>query len=91
MRANQLIDGFGSRQVVADRANSTQALYGYRHFPVGSPLDEFLETTELNDMQARLADVVIAIGQQRDLAVSFNPAQWIDSDSAESLGVGSRL
>jgi hypothetical protein len=75
-----LIDCLGRCQVVTDWADAAQALYGHRYFPIRPALDEFLEAAKFNDVQPRLADVVIAIRQKCDLAVTFNPTQRIDSD-----------
>ena len=82
IHADDLVDRFRCRQLMADRADAAQALHKKRHFPERATLDEFLETAEFNDMKSRLDDVIVIVDQQCDLAVSFDARDWIDGDAA---------
>src|SRR5450756_249180 len=72
LHANQLVHRLGCRELMADRADSAQALHDERHFPVGAALDEFLKAAELDDVEARLMDMIFIIQQQRDLAMPLD-------------------
>ena len=72
----QHIYGLARRQMVANRANTTQSLYHNRYFPVGSSLYELLEPPEFDHMKACLPNVVIFIDQQGHLSMTLHPAQW---------------
>ena len=86
-RADQHVGGLGRRQVMADRADAAQALYQNRQFPVGPPLDEFLEAAEFDDVQSRLLDMVLVIEQQRDFAMPLNAGDRLDHDALQSSGL----
>jgi HAMP domain-containing protein len=90
-RADHLVERLAGREVVAHRADAAQPLHHHRHFPVRPALDELLERAELDDVQARLLDVVVLVHQQRDLAVALDARQRLDHDSAQLLGVGGGL
>jgi hypothetical protein len=87
-RAHHLVERLAGREVVADRADAAQPLHHHRHFPVRPTLDELLERAELDDVQARLLDVVVLVHQQRDLAVALDARQRLDHHAAQLLGVG---
>ena len=91
VRPHQLIHCFGRRQVMADRANPAQPLHHHGQFPVRPALDEFLETAKLDDVQPRLADVMIPIRQQRNLAMPFDPAQRVNGNPTQIFRLGSRF
>jgi hypothetical protein len=67
--------------VVADRADAAEPLDRDRHLPVRAPLDEALEASELDDVQAGLLHLACIIEQDRDLAVSFDAGNRFDHDS----------
>ena len=73
------IDSLGSGKVMAHRTDSAETLHKYRSFPVGTPLDESFETSELYYMQPALSDFVVIIEVDSDFTVSFNPGNRFDS------------
>jgi hypothetical protein len=79
-----LIHCLGRRQLVADRTNSAQTLNEERHFPVGTPLNEFLKTAEFDDVETRFMDMIIRIEHQRDLAVPLDARDRIDGDASQA-------
>ena len=82
-----LINGFPGGEMVADGTDPAQSLHDDRHVPVRTTLDEALEAAELYDMQPRFLDVVIVVGKQCHLAVSFDARQWFDDDALERLPI----
>src|SRR5210317_1947277 len=84
--ADNHVGGFRCSQMMADWADSAQALYQYRQFPVGSALDEFLKAAELGDMQTCLPDIAVFSLQQGNLAMAFYAGQRLDDDAFQFLG-----
>jgi hypothetical protein len=70
---------------MADGANATEALHRDRNFPIGPPLDENLETTELDNMQAHLMHLIMIVEQNGHLAVALDSRNRIDGDTSEIL------
>ena len=87
-RAEHAVKRLGRCQLVRDRADAAQALHHHRHFPIGSALDEFLEATELDDVQPRLLHAVVFVQQQGDLAMALDARDRVDRDTAQALRVG---
>ena len=87
--ADDDIERLGSRQMVRHRADAAQALDHDRHFPVRPPLDEFLEATKFDDVQAHLMDLVLVVEQDGDLAMAFDAGYRVDRHTAQGFGVGS--
>jgi hypothetical protein len=86
--ADDVVERLGRRKVMRDRADAAQPLHHHRHFPIRAPLDELLETTEFDDVQANLLHLVVGVEQQRDLAVPFDARHRIDGHPAQRAGFG---
>ncbi len=74
------VHGLGGSQVMADRADTTEALHGDRGFPIGAALNEALKATELDDVQPGLFDLVFRVQQDRDFAVPFHAGNGLDDN-----------
>jgi hypothetical protein len=86
LAAHDPVDGLGRAQVVADGADAAQALYGHRHLPERTALDEALEAAELDDVQARLRDPAVVVEQDGDLAVPLDAGDRLDDDALAFSG-----
>jgi hypothetical protein len=78
--ANQHIQGFGSRQVVANRADTAQSLHEHGGLPVRPSLDKTLKTPELHNVESGLCNLVLIIQMNGDLAVTLNPGNRFYGD-----------
>ena len=87
LRALDAIDRLAGSQMMADWANPTEPLHDDRHVPVRPPLYEALETAKLDNVQARLANDIVIIGQQRNLAVPFDARDRLDHDAVQVVAV----
>ncbi len=85
--AGDQVHRLGRGEMVADRADAAQALHDDGHFPIGPTLDERFKAAELDDVQARLMDLVVVVEQQRHLAVAFDARNRLDRDAAQRGGV----
>jgi hypothetical protein len=79
IEAHDLVDGFGSGQVVADRTNATKSLYQHGCFPIGMPLNEAFETPELNDVEKTVFDAAVFVHMNRYPAMSFHSGYRINN------------
>ena len=77
--------------MVAHGADAAEPLHHDRHFPVRAALDEFLEATEFDDVQAHLVHLVVIVEQDRDLAMALDPRHGIDGDAALAARYGPRV
>jgi hypothetical protein len=68
--------------VVADRADAAQALHDHRHLPHQPAADEAFKAAELDDMQPRLVDLVVAVEVDRHLAMAFHAGDRRDLDQS---------
>jgi hypothetical protein len=76
----QLVDGFGSGQVVAYRADTAKALHKHRHLPVRMPLNEPLKAPELDNMEAGFADFTLFVQMNGHPAVPFYPGDRVNGN-----------
>jgi hypothetical protein len=51
-------------------------------FPIRPPLDEPLEASKLDDVQAHLVDLAVGVEQEGDFAVAFDACQRLDDHTA---------
>ena len=72
------VHGLGRRQVVADGADAAEPLDEDRGLPVGTALDEPLETAELDDVEPGLDYLTGVVQPDGDLAVAFDPGDGFD-------------
>ena len=72
VNTNDTVHSFRRSQVMADRANPTESLHQDREFPKGPSLNESLEPSELNDMEAGLFDFCLIVQKDSDLPMPFN-------------------
>ena len=61
LHADQLVHRLCRRELMADRADAAQPLHEEWHFPIGTSLNEFLETAEFDDVETRLVDVILRV------------------------------
>ena len=83
---DQLVNGLGCRQMMADRANAAEPLDQNGDFPVGAALDETLESPKFNNVEPGLLYPVILIQEQRHFAVTLHPGDRINDHAAKPLG-----
>ncbi len=74
------VAGFGSRQVMADRANPADARGDVGHFEVHAAFAELFKAAEFIDVHIRLFDFTGIIQVDGDLGMSFDPGYWFDRD-----------
>jgi hypothetical protein len=58
--------------VVANGANTAEALNQYRSFPIGSSLNKALKTSEFYNVKPGLGNVILIIQVYGNLSVSFD-------------------
>ena len=90
LHADQLIHRLGRRQLMTDRADTAQPLNDERHFPVGTPLNEFFETSKFDDVETCLMNMVVRVEQQRDFAMPLNTGDWVNSNPPK-IGWGTNV
>ena len=78
----QMVAGLIGRQQMADRADAAGARGERRHLAIGAALAEFLEATELGEMEARILDLAPVAELQRDAGVALDAGDWFDGDGA---------
>lgn len=76
----QLINGFAGRQVVAHRTDPAQSLHQYRNFPIGTTLDEALESAEFHDMKTGFLHPPVLIQMDGHPAMAFHPGHGVNGD-----------
>ena len=81
LRTDDAIHCLRGAEMVAHRADAAQTLHEHGQLPERPPLDEALEAAELNDVRARLADVVVLVEEDRHLAVTLDPGDGLDHDA----------
>jgi hypothetical protein len=86
--ADQLVNGLGCRQMMADRANAAEPLDQNGDFPVGAALDETLESPKFDNVESGLLYPVILIQEERHFAVTLHPGDRINDHAAKPLGLG---
>ena len=75
---------------MADEADAADPLQQHRGLPVGVALDELLVSTELDDVQPRVDDLVVVVEVDDDLAVALDPRDGVDDElSAHEHGLRS--
>ena len=72
--------------MVADGADAAQALNHHGDFPIGPSFDEAFEAAELDDVEANLVHLVVAVEQQCDLAVPLDACEGLDDHPAQGPG-----
>src|SRR6478752_197325 len=65
---------------MADEADAADALHQYWGLPEGMPLDEFLVSTELDDVQFGVDDVVVVVDFDGDLPMTLDTGDGIDDE-----------
>jgi hypothetical protein len=73
--------------MVAHGAYPAEPLHHHGDFPIGPPLDEALEASKLDDVEAHLVHLVIGVEEERDLAVPLDACQRLDDHPAKGLGI----
>ena len=68
--------------MVAHRTDAAEPLHDHRDFPQKPPADESLESAELDDMQARLVDVVVGVQMDGHLAMPLDASDGRDLDQS---------
>jgi hypothetical protein len=82
-----MVHGLGRSQVVADRADATQALDENRDFPEKPPLDEALEAAKLDHVQAGLYDLAGFVEKDGDFSVTLDAGYGLDNHSFDDAHV----
>ena len=77
---DHVVECLGAGEVVADEADSADALHQHRRLPVRVPLDEALIAAELHHVQLGVDDVVVVVEFDHDLAVPLDSGDRIDHD-----------
>ena len=77
---DDLVDGFGRRQVMAYRANATEALHQQWRLPVGVPLNKPLEPAEFNNVEKGVFNFILFIQVNGYFTMAFNSGYGIYTD-----------
>ena len=67
-------------EVMTDEADAADTLHQYRGLPERMPLDEFLVSAELDDVQLGVDDVVVVVDFDGDLPMSLDTGDGIDDE-----------
>src|SRR4051794_18879601 len=88
--ADHVVEHLGPAQMVADEADSADALHQHRGLPERMALNEFLESAELDDMQPGIDDVAVVVEIHGHLAVALDAGDGVDDQlSAHARPPGS--
>ncbi len=81
-----VVDGLGRCDQVADGADAADAGHDGRHLVDGASLRDALEATELGHVEVRVDHLATIVELDGDFGVAFDPGDGIDDDFAGHVG-----